>query len=221
MTRIALLLAIAVAAAPAATTMGRFDTGGARAASFDCAAATSRTDRAICANPKLSAQDSALGAAYGQRLARDPSVRQIQRAWLAARAAGCGRNVACLSAFTAAQAAWLHSAGSLPATLPTTPGYCALTKVKEVTTRLGDSPGHPVAGSGSDIEETNGGNQVSYEQIPAVDAARAGDAVVLCLVSLPQDCPPGDDRGKVYAGADLRTLRAWSLPDAEHMCGGA
>jgi uncharacterized protein YecT (DUF1311 family) len=220
MMRIALLPAIAIAAAMALS-VGRFDIGAARAASFDCAAAKSRTDRAICANPKLSAQDSALGAAYGQRLARDPSVRQIQRAWLAARAAGCGRNVACLSAFTAAQAAWLHSAGSLPATLPTTPGYCALTKVKEVTTRLGDSPGHPVAGSGSDIEETNGGNQVSYEQIPAVDAARAGDAVVLCLVSLPQDCPPGDDRGKVYAGADLRTLRAWSLPDAEHMCGGA
>jgi len=219
MTRIALLFAIT--AAVTATSGGRLDTGAARAASFDCAAAKSRTDRAICANPKLSAQDSALGAAYAQRLARDPSVRQLQRAWLAARAAGCGRNVKCLSAFTAAQAAWLHSAGSLPATLPTTPGYCALTKVKEVANRLEDAPGHPVAGSGSDIEETNGGNQVSYEQIPAVDASRAGDAVVLCLVSLPKDCPPGDERGKVYAGADLRTLRAWSLPDAEHMCGGA
>ena len=220
MTRIALLPAIA-AAALAAPGADRFDPLAARAASFDCAAATSRTDRAICSNPKLSAQDSALGVAYAQRLARDPSVRQIQRAWLAARAAGCGHNVACLSAFTANQLAWLHSAGSLPATLPTTPGYCALTKVKEVTTRLEDGAGHSVAGSGSDIEETNGGNQVSYEQIPAVDASRAGDAVVLCLVSLPQDCPPGDDRGKVYAGADLRTLRAWSLPDAEHMCGGA
>jgi uncharacterized protein len=219
MMRIALLLAIAAAAA--AMSVGRFDPGAARAASFDCAAATSRTDRAICANPKLSAQDSALGVAYAQRLARDPSVRQIQRAWLAARAAGCGHNVACLSAFTTHQLAWLHSAGSLPATLPTTPGYCALTKVKVVANRLEEGPGRPVAGSGSDIEETNGGNQVSYDQIPAVDASRAGDAVVLCLVNLPHDCPPGDDRGKVYAGADLRTLRAWSLPDAEHMCGGA
>ena len=45
--------------------------------------------------------------------------------------------------------------------------------------------------------------------------------VLVCLVALPQDCPPGDDRGKTYAAANLRTLGAWSAADSEHMCGGA
>lgn len=44
---------------------------------------------------------------------------------------------------------------------------------------------------------------------------------MVCLAVLPEDCPPGDDRGKVYASADLRTLMAWASPDAEHLCGGA
>ncbi len=54
-----------------------------------------------------------------------------------------------------------------------------------------------------------------------VERSRVGDPAIVCLASLPQDCPKGDERGKVYASADLRTLLAWSLPDAEHMCGGA
>lgn len=217
--RFALPIAVAVALAmPAA--MG-WSPGAARAASFDCGAARTATDRAICASPTLSSLDGALGAAYAQRLARDPSVRQIERAWLAARNAGCGHDVGCLTAFTNAQLAWLRGAHPLPGALPKTPGHCALTAVKEVANRLEDGAGHFVAGSGSAVDETNGGAQVSYEQIPAVDEARTGDAVVLCLVSLPQNCPPGDDRGKVYAGGDLRTLKAWSLGDAEHYCGGA
>jgi hypothetical protein len=52
-------------------------------------------------------------------------------------------------------------------------------------------------------------------------SARVGDKVQLCLTSLPQDCPPGDVRGKVYKATDLRTGKSWELPDAEHMCGGA
>ena len=220
MTRIALLLAVAAAAvgAPGVTS---FDPGAARAASFDCAQAKAAAEKAICNNPTLSALDGELGGAYAQRLAREPSVRQIERAWLAARNVGCGKDVGCLTAFTTAQLGWLRGAAPLPAALPKTPGHCALTKVKVVGERLEGGPGEFVPGSGSDIEETNGGNQVSYDQIPAMDTARRGDAVVLCLVSLPQDCPKGDDRGKVYAGGDLRTLRAWSEADAEHMCGGA
>src|SRR3569623_1883020 len=41
------------------------------------------------------------------------------------------------------------------------------------------------------------------------------------LAGLPEDCPPGDDRGKTYSAVDLRTSGKWELPDAEHMCGGA
>jgi hypothetical protein len=100
--------------------------------------------------------------------------------------------------------------------LPTAVGQCATTTVKEITTRLDDTPG-----SGSAVSFANGGYQVSYDQVPEVDESRAGDGVTMCLVSLPQDCPAGDDRGKVYKSTNLRTGRNWTLPDAEHMCGGA
>ena len=54
-----------------------------------------------------------------------------------------------------------------------------------------------------------------------IHRARVGDKITLCLTSLPPECPPGDDRGKVYSAVDLRTKGKWELPDAEHMCGGA
>ena len=50
---------------------------------------------------------------------------------------------------------------------------------------------------------------------------RVGDPVTLCLVSIPRNCPPGDDRGKVYSAANWRTQERWSLPDSQHSCGGA
>jgi hypothetical protein len=71
------------------------------------------------------------------------------------------------------------------------------------------------------VNFANGGYQVSYDEVQAIDQAQVGDPVVLCLVRLPQNCPPGDERGKVYATVDLRTLLFWVLPDSEHSCGGA
>ena len=75
--------------------------------------------------------------------------------------------------------------------------------------------------SGSAISYANNIYGVSYEVVDAVRSSRVGDPVTLCLVSIPQDCPKGDDRGKVYSATNLRTKQGWSLPDAEHMCGGA
>jgi hypothetical protein len=95
-------------------------------------------------------------------------------------------------------------------------GQCVETRVKEVGTRLENTPG-----SGSSITFTNGGGQVSYEQVPEVDRSRPGDRVSMCLVSVPEDCPPGDDRGRTYKTTNKRTGQSWTLPDAEHMCGGA
>jgi hypothetical protein len=95
-------------------------------------------------------------------------------------------------------------------------GECVQTTVQQVGTRLENTPG-----SGSAISYANGVSQVSYDQVPGIDASQAGDGVKLCLVSLPQNCPPGDDRGKVYSATNLRTGQTWSEPDSEHMCGGA
>jgi hypothetical protein len=62
---------------------------------------------------------------------------------------------------------------------------------------------------------------VSYGTVPALRGAKVGDRVRVCRVSTPTDCPVGDNRGSVYSAFDYRTRRSWSLPDSEHMCGGA
>ena len=196
--------------------------GAARAASFDCAKAARPSEVAICADPALSALDAALGAAFTQRVARDPVLRPLERGWILVRDAGCEKDAACLTRMTRAQLAWLKSGAPMPAALPRNPGRCSVSRIKAVGTRLGDgSPVGDEPGSGSMVIEANDAQQVFYDQIPAIDQSRAGDPALVCLIDLPHDCPPGDDRGKVYGVANLRSLRAWSGPDAEHLCGGA
>lgn len=95
-------------------------------------------------------------------------------------------------------------------------GDCIDVTVGSVGSRLQGMPN-----SGSAILYTDGMSQVSYDAIPGIDHSKAGDSVHLCLVSVPQHCPPGDDRGKVYAATNARTGETWSAPDSEHACGGA
>ncbi len=99
--------------------------------------------------------------------------------------------------------------------LPTEVGACSETTIADIGYRLGDPD------SGSAISYANGGVQVSYDTIPEIHRSRIGDPVKLCLVSIPEDCPPGDDRGKVYSASNLRTGESWEAPDSQHSCGGA
>ena len=71
------------------------------------------------------------------------------------------------------------------------------------------------------VRFANGGYQVSYDTVLAIEESRKGDRVRMCFVSTPLNCPRGDDRGKVYNSTNLRTHKSWRLPDAEHSCGGA
>lgn len=79
--------------------------------------------------------------------------------------------------------------------------------------------GQPSSGTG--ILYANGITGVSYDVIAAIHKSRVGDPITLCLVSIPSNCPPGDDRGKVYSAFNGRTKQGWSLPDSQHECGGA
>ncbi|HMK40020.1 MAG TPA: hypothetical protein VK451_00525 [Methyloceanibacter sp.] len=99
--------------------------------------------------------------------------------------------------------------------LPTEIGACSETTIEDIGYRLGDPD------SGSAISYANGGGQVSYDTIPEIHRSRVGDPVRLCLVSIPEECPPGDDRGKVYSATNLRTGESWEAPDSQHSCGGA
>jgi hypothetical protein len=103
--------------------------------------------------------------------------------------------------------------------LPTIPGTCVLATIASVETRLMDGS-KPIRGSGSAVVFANKGYQVSYEEIPEISASRRGDRVYMCLMQIPRGCPPGDNRGCIYTTTNLRTMQSWTLPDAEHMCGG-
>ena len=112
------------------------------------------------------------------------------------------------------------SAGAGAEPLPSRIGQCVATTIKHVGTRLVDGD-EPVEGSGSDVEFTNAGRQVSYDTIPAIEGSKPGDPAKMCLLSIPHGCPHGDARGRVYRTTNLRTHQSWELPDSEHMCGGA
>ncbi len=107
----------------------------------------------------------------------------------------------------------------LPALAQSTPqevGQCVSTTVAEIGSRLEGVPD-----SGDAVVYGNGIYGVSYDKVPALANAQVGDPVELCLTSVPEDCPPDDQRGKFYSAKDERTGETWELPDAEHMCGGA
>jgi len=105
--------------------------------------------------------------------------------------------------------------------LPAQVGGCSIVIVKQVATRLQDEDGTPVPGSGSAIDYTNGGSQVSYDSIDGIDHSKRGDSVRVCLVAIPEHCPPGDNRGRIYTATNLRTHEQWTASDSEHSCGGA
>ena len=121
----------------------------------------------------------------------------------------------------------IHTPAALSAPLPQKVGQCSKTFIVGFSYRLEeqDKSGKwvPVKGSGTTIDYTNGGRQVSYDVLPAIFASKRGDPVMLCLKSIP-DCrhaPPGDVRGKIYGAKNLRTGKTWILPDSQHFCGGA
>jgi hypothetical protein len=102
--------------------------------------------------------------------------------------------------------------------LPATVGACSETTITLIGGRL---EGDDTFLSGTAVLYDNGGRQISYDREEGVIASRIGDPVRLCLAEIPQGCPPGDARGRVYVATNLRTGASWEMPDSAHMCGGA
>lgn len=114
------------------------------------------------------------------------------------------------------------SPASVAENLPKKVGQCVETTITAITDRFGkgvmDSPNDS---SGTVVKFANGGGQISYDKETAIIRSKIGDKVRICLKSIPTDCPPGDERGKIYNTQNLRTGEAWSLSDSQHRCGGA
>lgn len=95
-------------------------------------------------------------------------------------------------------------------------GDCEKTRISQIGSRLEGEPD-----SGASVQYANGIFGVSYRRVRGLLQSRVGDDVIVCLISVPQDCPPGDDRGRIYGAINMRTNHKWELPDSSHECGGA
>jgi hypothetical protein len=101
--------------------------------------------------------------------------------------------------------------------LPAQVGECAETRITQVTEDVQGAPG-----GGTFVRYENGGNQISYEKLPGLLSSEIGDPVRLCLASVAEGCPPGDERGRFYEGTNLRTGESWEAPSSLVLdCGGA
>lgn len=218
--------------------------------SFNCAAATQTDENAICADPVPSAIDSIVTrafAAYRPSFGKKP---QVARDLLKDRA-GCGEDRACIAAVqsgslstftyendefhqpppwveTYATALMGHKAtrfagagGESAKVMPAKPGECVRTRVTSITTRFGEPVTYENQDQGTAIAFDNGGYQVSYGRGDEFYNVAAGDETIVCLMSIPHDCPAGDERGRVYYTLDRKTQTQWVLADSQHLCGGA
>ena len=218
------------------------------APSFDCSRAHYPDEITICSDRKLSELDQIVSRGYSQIKGERRSIAQdFLLSSLRARHA-CGSNKLCildtqtqvidgLSEFGAhvSNPPWIGAFrlslienGKTPMVsgVPERVGTCSRTKIKAIGTRFHDRPmvippKDYTQDEGTTIQYANGGVQVSYEFNSDVAASRIGDQVVFCLVSIPQNCLPGDDRGKVYSATNLRNQRSWIMPATQHSCGGA
>ena len=223
-----LLIAVGVSlSAPAAFAEGP---------SFDCDKAEAPDEIAICDSKLLSEFDSLLNFAYEDATAKSgkTKARAAAREGMAARSE-CGSDETCIMAaqvnlLTRLQELgadveipdWATTSGPVypPDSLPTEVGRCMETVIASITSRFqADINADP--NDGSAISYDNGGYQVSYEKEQAIINSQIGDPVMMCLVSIPQDCPPGDERGRIYTTTNMRTQESWTLPDSQHSCGGA
>jgi len=213
--------------------------------SFNCRSAKTADEREICRDDRLAELDQAGSIAYSQAKREDAKyAEELARESLTARGV-CATNRLCILDQQVRLIELLSGWGSkvpvppwvgtyrmqllqqssdlLAKGLPVRVGTCTITKLASISTRFGDELKRPLHefDPGSAVSYSNEGYQVSYSYIDAIADSRIGDDVLLCLVSIPEDCPPGDDRGRFYSGTNLRTKGSWLLPDAQHMCGGA
>lgn len=213
--------------------------------SFDCRKASQPDEKAICADPQLSAMDVLIADAYKKfEPAFGGDKKQMARALIAERQA-CASDATCI-AF--AQYDALQTFGVMPSwveayaealigrkaleagkqapkgvdqPMPEKVGQCAVTRIAELTTRFGEPLQSASDDAGSAVGFSNGGGMVSYDRDAGLVGSNVGDRAAVCLLSIPRDCPPGDERGRFYYGVDLDTGTSWTLPDSQHMCGGA
>jgi hypothetical protein len=203
--------------------------------SFDCNQATAADEIAICSNSQLSELDNLMTEGFQFLKLRHgrKQANAIAKPLLSLRQA-CGSDADCIMQRQADAIETFRKLGApvrLPGWMagaaknigngggmPTKVGACSESSIKFIGGRL---EGDQSFDTGTAVGYDNGGTQITYDKDWGVIRSKVGDPVRICLVSVPKDCPPGDDRGKVYKTTNLRSGESWELPDSQHMCGGA
>jgi len=196
------------------------------AVSFDCRRALNPVETLICRDMILASIDGALGDTYWRLRRRIGSgersrLRQKQRTWLRRRDACRDRGCVLTAYEERSRALWDQSEERekrLRASVSRV-GQCQVTRIEDIGPRLQRVEGEPP--NGTSVGFANGVWQVSYRPVPSIWASRVGDPARTCLISIPRDCPPGDDRGRVYETTNLRNGARWRLSDSSHECGAA
>ena len=214
--------------------------------SFDCSKASGADERTICNDSRLSELDQAASIAFSQISKSDrKDAQQEARENLVARH-NCGTDRLCILDQQVSALQFYDGYGAkVPVPpwvgsyrlslfeqraqppvdgLPTRVAQCTMSKIAAITDRFGGELKQPAADAydrGTAVDFANNGHQVSYSFESAIANSAIGDPVLICLVSIPKNCPKGDDRGKFYSTTNLRTKGSWILPDSQHMCGGA
>jgi uncharacterized protein len=213
--------------------------------SFDCDKATAADEKAICVDAQLSALDLVLNDGYKRMVAAlgKASANKVHAPFLRRRHT-CKSDSACIRDVGQSELPVLKLADpvfTMPAGFTASSaqdydtfkkqlkvGECTLSTISELGPRLCTPDDNdkcpenmPFDDSGNSINAANGMYGISYDRIPALEKSKLGDTVLLCLKSIPKNCPKDDDRGYFWTWKNLRTGGKWELPDAQHMCGGA
>lgn len=196
------------------------------ATSFDCSKAKLPVEKLICHNPSLAMSDGEMGEQLWfmkRELTADQwsNVVGSQRAWLRLR--NKCTDIKCLEATYEDRSReldkiWNARAKYLMRNVSQV-GQCERATIEWIGPRLQEVQGEPP--DGTSVRFNDAVSQVSYDRKVAILASRVGDPAHVCLIEIPEGCPPGDDRGRVYRVTNLRTGKKWELPDSSHECGGA
>jgi hypothetical protein len=210
--------------------------------SFDCVRATRDDEKAICSDQMLARVDNLIDNLYKTRAPSLPWLRKFLKIQNVYRSS-CHSDPLCIISLQShivrtvqsSTPKWMedYKAKLIQSgigkvwqpVLPTVISGCVTTSFLDIADRFGDpltaGPNADGFDTGSSASFRNGGFVISYSKEPILLASRVGEKVTMCLVSIPKDCPPGDDRGRFYRITNLKTGLSGILADSQHMCGGA
>lgn len=212
--------------------------------SFECRRASTLDERTVCGSLELSNLDRIVSDTFGEFEPEFSKKKDIARGVLRDRKT-CGSDTACIAAVYAdalstygglrapiwpsryAQALMLRKAEAMATggpggeNMPNQIGECSRTTISALVDRFGRRLDQADETTGSSVEFTNGGRQVSYAREVELALSEVGDDVVVCLIEVPRDCPEGDDRGHTFLSLNEDKGFVWVLGDTQHVCGGA